>query len=645
MLYLYFLLALVCSTAVSGLTVSSDILSKLSDEYRGLISNQTVNEALNIIRAPNQTRVKNKYIVKLKDDVPMNLFKTVAGLLQNLLGAEIVHELQHVFKGFAINVDIDLPLDLLRRIPYIDYVEEDRMMYSTQVQNLNDQLWGLDALDNNINQSYKFTLTGKGVNVYILDSGIDEENTEFGSRGRPVYTARFLQNSPRGDCTGHGTHVAGIIGGTNVGVAKLANLLSLRVIGCQDESLNSEIVAAIDWITANHVKPAIINMSLGPKQDQSGIYPRSEAMDRSIQAAANAGIVFVVAAGNDNMDCCRGSPAGSPGAIPVASSNQRGFRSSFSNYGPCVKFFAPGNDILSSKPGGGYQMKRGTSQAAPFVAGVAALYMEQNPRASPSDVVNALQAISVKGIIQDSQTAPNIFLQAFAPNLPNTDNLVRLSPPTAVTDGAKGIDWQNLSRTIGFVVGGLAVAGLIFGGGWWLKKKIESNEQAGKTFAENNPSSGTHFLNGFGEVNGRRQSTKLQRLKQSRTVEDSVDFGHPHGQPQFLEQRQVPMMQSFDQAPIMHEIQTKNPMYLNRPPSLLSPDEYVPPVPPARAKKNLKLNPSNYQNAMSPISPGHLVDYYYIEGQGLSPESPNEMIGFHDEQMFPTRSGPLPPRR
>jgi hypothetical protein len=290
-------------------------------------------------------------------------------------------------------------------------------------------------------------------------------------------------------------------------------------------------------------------------------------------------------------------------------------------------------------------MKRGTSQAAPFVAGVAALYMEQNPRASPSDVVNALQAISVKGIIQDSQTAPNIFLQAFAPNLPNTDNLVRLSPPTAVTDGGKGIDWKNLSRTIGFVVGGLAVAGLIFGGGWWLKKKIESNEQAGKTFAENNPSSGTHVLNGFSEVNGSRQSTKLQRLKQSRTVEDFVDFGHPHGQPQFLEQRQVPMMQSFDQAPIMHEIQTKYPMYLNRPPSLLSPDEYVPPVPPARVKKNLKLSPNNYQNAMSPISPGHLVDYYYIEGQGLSPESPNEMFGFHDEQMFPKRSGPLPPRR
>lgn len=230
---------------------------------------------------------------------------------------------------------------------------------------------------------------------------------ELGDRGTLGFTA-FPDNPI--DCAGHGTEVASLIGGTNVGVAKQASVVMAQVLDCLGDGKNSDLIDAISWIIETHQKPAIINMSLGGD--------RSPSLDNAVKAAIAAGIPVVVAAGNSNLDACNQSPAAVAEAITVAASTVKNNRAKFSNFGPCVDIFAPGVDILAAtnpqKSRNGWNFASGTSFAAPLVAGVIALLLEKNPGWSPIQVVEAIKSMGAKTVLSKSTMngSPNILIQA-----------------------------------------------------------------------------------------------------------------------------------------------------------------------------------------------------------------------------------------
>ncbi len=245
--------------------------------------------------------------------------------------------------------------------------------------------------------------TGRGVHVYVVDSGIEIGHKEFEGRADHFWAAPKLRELDVEDCTGHGTHVAGVIAGKNTGVAKKALLHDVRVIGCKDESSNSDIIMALDHILQQHDRatPGVVNLSLGPDSKNAGP-KRSAALDAAIQSVIAAGITVVAAAGNDAINGCDMTPAGTEGVITVGASNEFDYRASFSNFGPCVSVFAPGTEVISAKVGGGHSNKRGTSQASPFVAGVVAQYLQGNPSALPAEVLKALQDAASRDVLKST---------------------------------------------------------------------------------------------------------------------------------------------------------------------------------------------------------------------------------------------------
>lgn len=250
--------------------------------------------------------------------------------------------------------------------------------------------WGLDRLDQQylpLDGRYTAARTGAGVRVYVIDTGILASHIDVAGRVEPGW-------SPLGstaDCAGHGTHVSGTAVGAISGVAKAATLVPVRVLGCDGQGLMSNVIAGIDWVTANRVGPAVANLSLGGTA--------SYAVDRAVTNAMAAGITVVAAAGNDNIDACTGSPARVPDVITVGATTSSDARASFSDYGSCVDLFAPGQSILSAWPtatNAGRSMS-GTSMASPHVAGAAALYLAAHPQAQPREVASALISRATAG--------------------------------------------------------------------------------------------------------------------------------------------------------------------------------------------------------------------------------------------------------
>ncbi|MDY7230335.1 S8 family serine peptidase [Hyalangium rubrum] len=266
--------------------------------------------------------------------------------------------------------------------------------------------WGLDRIDERaraLNARYEQTSTGQGVNVYVLDTGIRSTHVDFGGRVMPGFTAI---NDGKGteDCNGHGTHVAGTIGGSKWGVAKGTRLYAVRVLGCTGGGAISGVIQGINWVTANHVKPAVVNMSLG-----GGAYG---LMDDAIRRSIAAGVTYVLAAGNSDVDACTVSPARTPEALTVGASNNLDQRASFSNWGSCVDLFAPGVQITSPWYTGNDATKTisGTSMAAPHVAGVAALFLEKRPTAKQADVAKAILDGSTPNVVTDPKGSSNRLL-------------------------------------------------------------------------------------------------------------------------------------------------------------------------------------------------------------------------------------------
>ena len=259
-------------------------------------------------------------------------------------------------------------------------MEEDGRITLKTTQN--NPPWGLDRIDQRdrpLNGQYNYTPTGTGVRAYVIDTGIrTSQHTQFGGRAAAMFDA-FGGNGQ--DCNGHGTHVAGTIGGTTYGVAKGVLLRAVRVLDCDGNGTDSTLIAGIDWVTSNHISPAVANISIGGGA--------STAVDTAVENMINANVTTAIAAGNDyGIDACNTSPARVSAAITVGSTTATDAKSDFSNVGTCLDIFAPGSSIVSAwhVSDTATNSISGTSMATPHVTGVAAPYLQNNTAASPTTV-------------------------------------------------------------------------------------------------------------------------------------------------------------------------------------------------------------------------------------------------------------------
>jgi subtilisin family serine protease len=310
-------------------------------------------------------------------------------------GASPHFEYSAALNGFAATLN-PAQVDALSRNPNVEYIEADQVVTAdfTQTMNAQGQPWGLDRIDQRtrpLSLSYTYNTTGTGVTVYVIDTGLTYTHTQFGGRASFGFDALGGSGS---DCNGHGTHVGGTIGGSTYGVAKAVGLVAVRVLGCNGSGTTSGVIAGVNWVAQHHAALAVANMSLGGGA--------STALDQAVTNSINAGVTYAVAAGNNNTNACNQSPARTPAALTVAATDNQDRRASFSNFGTCVDIFAPGVSILSSynTSNTATATLSGTSMASPHVAGVAALYKQLNPGATPAAIASALISNATSGLVQ-----------------------------------------------------------------------------------------------------------------------------------------------------------------------------------------------------------------------------------------------------
>ena len=354
--------------------------------------------------------VPGRYIVVLEDKgaqslqgMPLEVRKSSDDLTRTH-GGSLRRVYAHALKAFSAS----LTEEEARRMsedPRVRYVEQERIFKLQGLQS--SPTWGLDRVDQRyhpLDNTYYYEYTGAGVHAYIFDTGVRSTHAEFAGRMGNGFDA-IGDGVGTEDCQGHGTHVAGTLGGATYGVAKQVTIHSVRIITCSGEGTLEQVLAGLDWVTANHVKPAVANMSIGAEGTQ--------AVDDAVMQSIAAGVVYVVAAGNEFVNACTRSPARVPGALTVGATGQMDIMSFFSNYGACVDLFAPGERIDSAWYTGDAHVNTldGTSMATPHAAGAAALYLEGHPNATPAEVTEELIARSTRSVVEGQDPAsPNVLL-------------------------------------------------------------------------------------------------------------------------------------------------------------------------------------------------------------------------------------------
>ena len=368
------------------------------------------------VAAPATAAVdKRAYIVVLKQGVAA---PSVAAKHAKKFGTSVKHVYKHTIKGYAAKLSA-ADVAALRSDPAVLFVERDGVARIAKATGKGAKSrakrrsppslsWGQDRIDQRnlpLSGSYSSVATGSGVTAYVVDTGIRITHTQFGGRaayGRDTIDGDMVSN----DCNGHGTHVAGTIGGSSYGVARQVRLIAVRVLSCGGSGTWSGVIAGVDWAVGHHgAGPAVMNLSLGGGQNA--------AVDAAIQRAVADGITVAVAAGNSNTNACTQSPAAAPNALTVGATTSSDARASYSNYGSCLDIFAPGSSITSAWSTGDSALNTisGTSMASPHVAGVAALYLQGNPGASPASVASALTGNATTGKVTSAGSgSPNRLL-------------------------------------------------------------------------------------------------------------------------------------------------------------------------------------------------------------------------------------------
>ncbi len=384
-------------TLLAGLAVA---IAACSDQNTNLIAPEDAG-APNAAVSPNANgqAIDGSYIVVLKEGADARGIATAAGVSPRYVYDVVVN-------GFAGTLN-EGQLNALQRNPNVEYIEQDQVMRASVDQT--NATWGLDRINQRylpLDGKYSYGYTGSTVRAYIIDTGLDAGHAEFEGRAQNVYDA-FGGNG--NDCNGHGTHVGGTVGGKVYGVAKKAMLRGVRVLDCNGSGSTSGIIAAIDWVRKNHIKPSVANMSLG------GGY--SSTLNTAVKNLSDAGVFVAVAAGNEDQDACNVSPASTAVAFTTAASDKSDYRATFSNYGSCVDAYAPGVGITSAWIGSGTtELKSisGTSMASPHVAGVSALVKHRYGDISSSSVTSYIKNALTADVIKNNKgTTPNRLLYKY----------------------------------------------------------------------------------------------------------------------------------------------------------------------------------------------------------------------------------------
>ncbi|MDT4986846.1 MAG: hypothetical protein QOI74_940 [Micromonosporaceae bacterium] len=358
-----------------------------------------------ILAAGAPDAVPGTYIVVFKNAmVPAAAVRTMARTVAATRGGAVQQTWSSAVRGFELRANADTA-SLVAADPRVAYVEQNRVVRTLATQDAPPS-FGLDRVDQRelpLDGQFTAPSTAATVQAFIVDSGIRTSHKDFG--GRATFALNAVGDGIDTDCNGHGTHVAGTVGGSAFGLAKRVQLIAVKVVDCTGAGDVASIVTGVNFVTANAVKPAVANMSLGGGA--------SATIDAAVNASIASGVTYAIAAGNENQDACNTSPARVPAAITVGATDQADVRAGFSNFGTCVDIFGPGVDITSdfADSDAATQVLSGTSMSTPHVTGAAALVLALHPDFTPAEVRDSLVQNSTPGVVADPGTgSPDRFL-------------------------------------------------------------------------------------------------------------------------------------------------------------------------------------------------------------------------------------------